>query len=87
MLDFLYNKNTCRVQIVVENIETLCLINVSKSVLNQKSNREKEIIAKENLIQLLHPKSYLIYNKYGAPKLSNGKAFFFVSFKRIISCY
>ena len=75
MLDFLYNKKTCRVQIVVENIETLCLINVSKSVFNQKSNREKEIIAKKNLIQLLHPKSYLIHNKYGAPKLSNGKAF------------
>ena len=75
MIDFLYHKNTIRFQIVVEKIETLCLQKVSKSVFNQKTNREKEIEAKKNLIQLMHPKSYLIHDIYGAPKLSNGNAF------------
>ena len=47
MIDFLYHKNTIRFQIVVEKIETLCLQKVSKSVFNQKTNREKEIEAKK----------------------------------------
>tara|TARA_B100000963_G_scaffold63327_1_gene51336 strand:- start:5621 stop:6184 length:564 start_codon:yes stop_codon:yes gene_type:complete len=85
MIDFLYQKKTRRFQIVVEKIETLCLKRFSKSVFNQKTNREKEIEAKKNLIQLMHPKSNLIHDIYGAPKLSNGKAFSLSHSKKLLA--
>ena len=74
MIDFSLNKKTTRFQLVIESIETLCLRHLSRSEYLQKTKREKEIEAKENLIQHLYPKSHLSYNSYGAPNLSNGKA-------------
>jgi len=74
MIDFSLNKKTTQFQLVIESIETLCLRHLSRSEYLQKTKREKEIEAKENLIQHLYPKSHLSYNSYGAPNLSNGKA-------------
>ena len=74
MIEFSLNKKTAQFQLVIESIETLCLTNLSMAEYLQKTKREKEIEAKENLIQQLYPKSHLSYNIYGAPNLSNGKA-------------
>ena len=74
MIDFSLNKKTTQFQLVIESIETLCLRHLSRAEYLQKTKREKEIEAKENLIQHLYPKSHLFYNSYGAPNLSNGKA-------------
>ena len=74
MLDFSYNKNTCRFHLVIESIETLCLKKISRTEYLKKTKREREIEAKENLLQHIHPKSRFCYNSYGAPYMSNGKA-------------
>lgn len=74
MIEFSLNKKTTQFQLVIESIETLCLRHLSRTEYLQKTKREKEIEAKENLIQHLYPKSHLSYNSYGAPNLSNGKA-------------
>ncbi len=74
MIDFSLNKKTTQFQLVIESIETLCLSHLSRAEYLQKTKREKEIEAKEFLIQHLYPKSHLSYNSYGAPNLSNGKA-------------
>ena len=74
MIEFSLNKKTTQFQLVIESIETLCLRHISRTEYLQKTKREKEIEAKENLIQHLYPKSHLSYNSYGAPNLSNGKA-------------
>lgn len=74
MIEFSLYKKTTQFQLVIESIETLCLRHLSRAEYLQKTKREKEIEAKENLIQHLYPKSHLSYNSYGAPNLSNGKA-------------
>ena len=74
MIDFSLNKKTTQFQLVIESIETLCLKHLSRSEYLKKTKREREIEAKENLIQFLYPKSHLYYNSFGAPNLSNGKA-------------
>ena len=74
MIDFSYIKNTSQFNLIIESIETLCSTHFSRTEYLQKTKREREIEAKENLIQYLYPKSHLYYNSYGAPKLSNGKA-------------
>ena len=74
MIDFSLYKKTTQFQLVIESIETLCLRHLSRAEYLQKTKREKEIEAKENLVQHLYPKSHLSYNSYGAPNLSNGKA-------------
>lgn len=74
MVDFSYIKNTCRFHLVIESIEILCSTKISSTEYLKKTNREREIEAKENLIQYLYPKCNLYYNNYGAPNLSNGKA-------------
>ena len=74
MIEFSLNKKTTQFHLVIESIETLCLRHLSGAEYLQKTKREKEIEAKENLIQHLYPKSHLSYNSYGAPNLSNGKA-------------
>ena len=74
MIEFSLNKKTTQFQLVIESIETLCLRHLSRAEYLQKTKREKEIEAKENLMQHLYPNSHLSYNSYGAPNLSNGKA-------------
>ena len=74
MLDFSYNKNTCRFHLVIESIETLCLKKISRTEYLKKTKRERESEAKENLLQHIHPKSHFCYNRYEAPYISNGKA-------------
>lgn len=74
MIEFSLNKKTTQFHLVVESIESLCSAHLSKTEYLKKTKREKEIEAKENLIQHLYPKSHLFYNSFGAPKLSNGKA-------------
>lgn len=74
MLDFSYIKNTRRFHLTIESIEILCLTKISRTEYLNKSKREREIEAKENLLQHIYPKSHFCYNSYGAPYLSNGKA-------------
>ena len=74
MIDFSYIKNTSQFNLIIESIETLCSTRFSRTEYLEKTKREREIEAKENLIQYLYPKSHLYYNSYGAPSLSNGKA-------------
>ena len=74
MLDFLYINNSSQFQIIIESIENLCLMHCSRSEYLKKTKREREIEAKENLIQHMYSKYSIYYNNYGAPNLSNGKA-------------
>ena len=73
MSNFLYHKKTSKFQLVIESIDTLCKI--EKSTITNK--RQKEILARKKIFEMLFPECSLSYNDCGVPKISNGKAISF----------
>lgn len=75
MVNFLFSKKERHFQIIIESIDKLCNSINNTSLPNNGNKRKQEIIATKNLIETLYPNTTLTYNSYGAPELSNNKAF------------